>query len=226
MAEGKILRELFLIRHAESRGNAGIESEGIADSVDPLLTELGVSQAEKLGIYWKSKITFDAVYSSGLRRAVETANGIIEHQPGSPELNILPDLCETGVPAEYDGFTFEELKSLCPAAVPAEDIGENAKTVVPYETPGESEKEYFQRAERVLDYFEAHYSSGEKLAVVSHAAFLTYIIFYIIGYRDKEPDYDFTLSNTGVTRIIFYEKGTYPYGDVAFEGVNDLRHLV
>ena len=226
MAEGKILRELFLIRHAESRGNAGIDGEGIADSADPLLTELGVSQAEKLGLYWSNKITFDVVYSSGLRRAVETANGIIEHQPGSPELNILPDLCEIGVSPDYDGFTVEELRSLCPAAVPADGTGDAGKLVIPDETPGENEKEYFQRAKRVIDYFEARYSSGEKLAVVSHAAFLTYLIFYIIGCRDKEPYYDFTLSNTGVTRIIFYEEGTYPYGDVAFEGVNDLRHLV
>ena len=110
MAEGKILRELFLIRHGESRGNAGIEGDCPADSEDPRLTGLGVSQAEKLGIYLSDKIRFDCVFSSGLRRAVETARGIIRYQPGSPNLNILPDLCEIGISPDYPGMNTEALR--------------------------------------------------------------------------------------------------------------------
>ncbi len=226
MAEGIILRELFLIRHGESRGNAGIEGDGLADSFDPRLTELGVSQAEKLGIYYSESVSFDAVYSSGLRRAVETAHGLISRLPGMPDLNILPDLCEIGVSPEYPGQTAEELKELCPQAVLARGYENSEKLVVPDETPGENEERYFLRAKAVLDYMESEYTNGEKIALVSHAAFLTYVIFYIMGCREKEPFYDFALSNTGVTRIIFYEPGSYPFGDISFEGVNDLRHLV
>ena len=177
MAEGKILRELFLIRHGESRGNAGIEGEGLADSVDPLLTELGVLQAEKLGVYWRDKEAFDAVYSSGLRRAVETARGLIEHQPHELNLNIFPDICEVGVSPEYQGMRLDDLKELCPGAVISEGYENCEKLVVPDETPGENEERYFKRAETVLGYLGERYTEGEKIAVVSHAAFLTYIIF-------------------------------------------------
>ena len=226
MAEGIILRELFLIRHGESRGNAGIEGEGLADSADPCLTELGVSQAEKLGVYLRDKIEFDAVYSSGLRRAVETARGVIENQTRELPLNVFPDICEIGVPPDYQGMSIDGLKELCPGAVISDGYKDCESLVVPDETPGENEERYFNRAKTVLDYFEARYTKGEKIAVVSHAAFLTYLLFYIMGYRDREPSYDFTLANTGLTRIIFYEPGSYPYGDIAFECVNDLRHLV
>ena len=226
MAEGKILRELFLIRHGESRGNAGIEADCPADSEDPRLTENGTAQAEKLGIYLSDKIRFDAICSSGLRRAVETAQGIIGHQPGNPTLNIVPDICEIGVSPDYQGMNMEALRELCPSAVIAQGFEEREKLVIPDETPGENEERYFLRAKDVIDYLESLYFKGEKIALVSHAAFLTYLIFYITGYRDREPFYDYTLANTGVTRIIFYEKGTYPYGDVAIEYVNDTRHLV
>ncbi len=226
MADGVKLRELYLIRHAESRGNAGIEADGIADSADPLLTELGLSQAEKLGIYYKDKVGFEAFYSSGLRRAVETADGLIRFQSGERRLNILPDLCEIGITPDYAGMTLKELKALCQRAEIAPGFEKREKLVVPDETPGENETRYFNRAKAVLDYLESKYNGGEKIALISHAAFLTYVIFYIIGYRDKEPFYDFALSNTGVTRIIFYEPGTYPFGDISFEAVNDLRHLV
>ena len=42
----------------------------------------------------------------------------------------------------------------------------------------------------------------------------------------REPFYDFRLSNTGVTKIDFYEPGTNKYGDMVFDYVNRTGHLL
>lgn len=226
MEENNILRELYLIRHGESFCNVeGYEAQGIAEKNDPLLTEKGKEQAERLGSFFKDTDTkFDAVYSSGLRRTVMTANEILRYQNGL-KLNILPELCEIGIMPEYTGQSLEGLKELCGAAETAECVEDDTCLCVPDETPGQAEYRYFQRVQRVLEYIYGKYTGGEKVALVSHAGFLTYIIFYLIGFRDNQPSYDFRLTNTGVTKIIFYKPGTNRYGDMIFDCINERKHL-
>lgn len=225
MSEPILLRELTLIRHGESRANAAIGPfNNVMDEQDPLLTDLGLEQADLLGKYFeKTGEKFDAVYSSGLRRTVQTAAGILKHSEDKT-LNIMPELCEIGLKPEYQGQTFEELSLLWPHMQIAEGV-DATTMVVPDELPKEEEYRYFERAGRVLDYIDERYKNGKKIALVSHAGFLTYIIFHIIGYRDMQPIYDFRLSNTGVTKILFYEPGTNVYGDMVFDCVNERCHL-
>lgn len=219
-----LLRELYLIRHGETYGNIGEnESDSMADCEDTMLTPNGEDQAERLGRYLKDT-DFAAVYSGGLRRAIATADHIVKYRE-KKEILVLPPLCEIGINPGYKGIPADELSGFCKNAVIAHGY-ENSPLTIPDETPQQNEERYFARAKEVLDYISERYSSGEKVALVSHAGFLTYIIFYIIGYRDKQPYYDFRLGNTGVTRILFYEPGTNPYGDIVFDCVNDRSHLV
>ena len=77
---------LYIARHGESLGNTG-EDNG----PDPVLSEKGHSQAQLLALRMKDK-RLDAVYSSPLKRAVQTA----EHTAAIKNLNveILPDCYE------------------------------------------------------------------------------------------------------------------------------------
>lgn len=53
--EKNLLREIYLIRHAESYGNIdGIDLTSISEKNDPVLTSNGIRQAEKLGDYWSN----------------------------------------------------------------------------------------------------------------------------------------------------------------------------
>lgn len=63
---------LFLVRHGESAGNV---NPGLARSDDPPLTERGRAQAERAAAAL-SGAGLEAVYSSPLRRARETAGAI------------------------------------------------------------------------------------------------------------------------------------------------------
>lgn len=216
--------ELYLIRHGQSMGNAGYNGRTdltLKESNDPLLTEKGLMQADLAGQYLKN-IDFDFMYSSGLIRAISTADGIMRYQPSKKPLNILPVLSEVGISPEYDGITVEEMKEFCETAVLADGISEDAPRV--YHSSFENEGEMFDRAKTVMEYLRSRYISGEKVAVVAHAAFLTILIFYIMGFEEA-PVFDISIQNTGITKVVFYKKGTNKYGDISFEYINATNHL-
>jgi bisphosphoglycerate-dependent phosphoglycerate mutase len=65
------MKKVYLIRHGESEFNAAVEKGIILDTHDPPLTELGISQAQKLGQELKD-IIFDVILVSPLKRAQQT----------------------------------------------------------------------------------------------------------------------------------------------------------
>ncbi len=77
---------LYIARHGESLGNTGEDT-----GADPILSEKGRTQASLLGERMK-KITLDAIYSSPLKRAIETATATAKHQ--KKDVTVLPDCFE------------------------------------------------------------------------------------------------------------------------------------
>ena len=219
----KPVLELYLIRHGESRGNAGLTGEQVPFDLreDPPLTAKGRLQADLLGRSLAG-VDFDAVYASCMRRAVMTAKGVLDHQPGRKPLWLLPLLTEQGVPDEYEGQPVPELDGLCPGCRMAEGF-ENARRI--NGTPGQPDEVVLARAQEAIAYFRGRYTEGQKLAVVSHAAFLTYFIFRLCGLKGQMPDFDIDLNNTGVTRVKFYRPGENPFGDTVFAYINNTAHL-
>ena len=215
--------EIYLIRHGQSNTNAGIavhEIPTLQDMADPFLTETGIKQAQNLGRYL-SDIQFDAVYSSALLRAERTATEIINFQKERQQLRLLPLLTENGMGEEYTGAP-EDIKKINPEAVLAPDLPEGTPLMC-YSSKGD-DKDHFIRAKRTVEYFRSHHGNGEKICVVSHAAFITHIIFYLMGLEEV-PKFDINFSNTGVTRILFYKEGTNQYGDTIFDYINSTTHL-
>ena len=216
--------ELYLIRHGQSMGNAGYDGREdltLKESNDPLLTQKGLIQADTLGKHL-CNIEFDYIYSSALIRAISTADGIIRYQATKKPLNILPVLSEVGISPEYDGITVKEMKEFCETAVLADGVNEKDPRV--YHSTFENESEMFDRAKNVMEHLQSRYNRGEKVAVVAHAAFLTILIFYIMGLNES-PVFDISIQNTGVTKVIFYKKGTNRYGDISFEYINSTTHI-
>ncbi len=216
--------ELYLIRHGQSMGNAGYDKTDLTlkEENDPYLTPLGVTQAEKAGEAL-AKIQFDAVYSSALLRAVRTATEIIKKQPHIIPLRINPLLTEMNVNPEYKGAGMDEILEICGFAELTEGINENDSLVCCNKS--DDEIGLFERAEKAIKILRNQYNKGEKIALVCHAAIMTYFVFYIMGYEKSVPLFDVNFSNTSVTKVIFYKEGTNKYGDVVFEYINSTRHL-
>ena len=163
------------------------------------------------------------MYSSALLRAVETATEIIKMQPNEKALKVLPLLTEAGVSPEYSHSSFTEINKINKNAVLADDV-DPTKSLFYYNKTSD-EGDLFERAEKAIEYIKSHQREGEKIAIVSHAAFITYLVFSLMGYKKECPLYDLDFKNTGVTKVTIYKKGTNKYGDIVFEFINDTSHL-
>lgn len=215
--------ELYLIRHGQSEGNLERDNSKLTlkEANDPYLTEKGLHQAEKLGEAL-SEIDFDAVYSSALLRAVQTAAETVKRQSEEKPLYILPLLTEVSIAKEYAGAGMREITEICPSARLAFGVDESSPLV--YHNEYEDEAGMFARAEEAIRYFRSLYKNGEKIAVVNHAAFMTFAVFHVMGFK-AAPVFDIDFKNTAVTKVIFYKHGTNKYGDIVFEYINSTKHL-
>lgn len=215
--------ELYLVRHGQSKGNAGsfAESDDDKELNDPHLTSFGVMQAKKAGKYL-SDTQFDACFASGLIRTVQTAKEIMNFQKEKKTLNILPIITEVGVNDDFAGRTIEEMREVCKTAEMAEGF-ESAERLVVSSSHAEEEALY-ERATKAISYLRSHYHNGEKVLVAGHAAFNTIMIFHIMGFS-ASPIFDIDITNTGITHITFYKEGTNKFGDIVFESINDTKHF-
>lgn len=215
--------ELYLIRHGQSQGNAGYDKEDLTpqEQHDPILTEKGIKQAQLAGKHL-SDIDFNRIYSSGLLRAVRTATEILKEQPCEKPLYIFPHLAEAGLSAEYK-TTLETIRQINQTAVLSPELDPETPLLIP--SDNKDDIGLLKRADFIVNHLRETFLNGEKIALVSHAAFLTFVVFSIMGYHDKLPFYDINFVNTGITRIIFYKNGTNPYGDVVFDYINNTEHL-
>ena len=73
----RIPRTIIMVRHGETRGNIDDKAQG---HFDVRLTELGLRQAEALA-HRLENVDIDAVYSSDLIRAADTAAALIALRP-------------------------------------------------------------------------------------------------------------------------------------------------
>jgi probable phosphoglycerate mutase len=102
--------ELLLVRHGETDWNAESRWQG---HFDPSLNELGRRQAEALADQL-SEEGIDAVYSSDLRRALETAT-IVARRIGVSVRPLL-ELREIDV-GSWSGLTMDEIRTQLPDAI-------------------------------------------------------------------------------------------------------------
>jgi alpha-ribazole phosphatase/probable phosphoglycerate mutase len=96
---------ILLARHGQSEWNAIRRFQG---SSDVGLSALGRRQAEALACAVRAR-QLVAVYSSPLRRAVETAAPAVAG--GALELTIVPELAELGL-GDWEGRTVDEVQAL------------------------------------------------------------------------------------------------------------------
>ncbi|MBP1744946.1 MAG: metal dependent phosphohydrolase [Firmicutes bacterium] len=133
-------RNIYLVRHG------AIEKPAVKTylgSTDLCLSQEGIQQAELLRERF-SKLPIEAVYCSGLRRAVDTARIIAEGFGGEPETRLEFNEIDMG---EWEGKSFDEVKEKYPGEFEA-----RGSDLFNYKTPGgESFRDVQERAMRALE---------------------------------------------------------------------------
>jgi broad specificity phosphatase PhoE len=163
----------YLIRHGETEAN---RTHIMAGHLDVHLSQIGRSQAERTG-QELAGTRLDAVFSSDLSRARETAEAIMQYQQCNLILdNRLRDL-HGGI---FQGKPLKQLKDWW------ENQQDRFTSIIPN---GESSEMVFQRACRSFDDICSWYPNT-NIAIVAHQAVIRYILQSALGIDVKKRDFE------------------------------------
>ena len=198
---------IWLIRHGEAEGNLYRRIHGWYDGS---LTEMGFRQLPYLAERFRNT-RLDAVYSSDLRRAMDTARALSE--PRGMLLRIREDLREVNMgawedkcwgwverfePEEYDRLNRDPWTWSVPGAEPG---GETVRRL----------------EAALLSIAEKH--PGGEVAVVSHGSAIRLLLAELLGVPSREIGRVPYCDNTAVARL------TADGGRLALVSYNDNAHL-
>ncbi len=201
---------VLLIRHGQSQGNA--EGRFGGHTATPL-SPLGHRQAEATARVLAAE-TFDAIYTSDLPRAVETA------RPLARLTNL--EAVETEAFRErsvgvMEGLTFEEAAARHPEQYAAL-LRRDFEHVI---LGGESYRQMLDRASRRLDQA-IERDRGGRIAILTHTGTICILTLHLMGALDApelRPVW-ITTANCGITRFELRADGF-----VRLLAINDTRHL-
>jgi alpha-ribazole phosphatase len=181
--------KLILVRHGESELN--IENIFFGH-LDPKLTKKGEDQVRRTKEIF-SNISYKNIYSSPLKRAVETAEII---NVKDYDINLVEDLKELNF-GILEGLTYEEILKKYPED--AVKWKENWKTYN-YQT-GESVQ---QLQERCINFIQSLDFSRENIVVVCHWGVINCILSYYFS-GGLEGYWKFASNYAGITVIEFID---------------------
>ncbi|QGJ68378.1 Phosphoglycerate mutase [Planctomycetales bacterium 10988] len=154
---------LYCVRHGESEYNADHRIQG---QLNPSLSELGRLQGKAVAEVFQT-VEIEAIFTSPLKRAAETARFVAEMVP-SAEFIEIEDLQELNA-GIFQGLRWDEI---------AERYPEEAKRwkaqepdfVIPQ---GESRRQLMDRGRKAMETIYENYSQFQKAAVIAHGGILT-----------------------------------------------------
>lgn len=194
--------KIYLIRHGETEWNKERRIQGHKNIA---LSDVGRKQAEQLASHlWSVK--FDAIYTSDLWRAQETARIVAgKHQlPVTSSVDFRERYC-----GEWEGRTVDELVSKYPDWEMIRPVG--GKYGV--EPTGQVQNRFRRKCESL-----ATQHLGGQIAIVAHgfciSAFLEAITKGAYGPKSER------LLNTSCTHLIYREDGEW-----LVQKYNDVSHL-
>ncbi len=201
------ITRIYLIRHGTTDDNVKGVFQG-RKNVE--LGAMGKSQVEYL-CRWSKKVALDAVYTSPLRRAEETAEALCKHR-----MHLAPiwedGLIEIDV-GDLEGKTRAENLISYPEQM-RQIKEEPSKFIAPQ---GESSKEVYDRMVATIDKIVKE-NEGDTVAVVSHGFAIQLYLGYVKGIPFEEIQREI-VGNASITCIEFQG------GKVRAVYVGEERHL-
>lgn len=183
------MTELYIVRHGQTDSN--IRSTYLGHT-DIELNNVGKSQAQKLADKLQG-VKFDALYTSPLTRAVQTAEEIIKKQSGLfMTMNYGLIERDYGV---WDNLTFEEIMNR-----DSEKCREWLDNWVDFEIPeGESAVQVQERVSMTTDKIISQ-NLGNKVLIVSHLGVIRHMLSHLLGMSVADS-WKFTADNCSVSTI-------------------------
>jgi broad specificity phosphatase PhoE len=193
---------MYLIRHGETDWNKNRQIQG---QLDVPLNVNGVSQAQRIAKRL-SALPLNAIYSSDLLRAKQTAEEIKRHHEHT-QLVTFNDLRERSF-GDWEGLFYDQLTDLYPDYTPNKEVGGmyGIETIESMQSRG---------MERLTNFTSIH--QDEHIAVVSHGALINTLLHHLSkGVYGPGKS---RLGNTCLNHLSFKD------GAWIIHAVNDTTHL-
>lgn len=207
------IAEIFLIRHADALPEADeIIPSGIYNDLP--LSRLGRTQALMLAERLKM-LSFNAAYSSPLRRCQETAAPLLEKLHLS--VTVVPNIREIRLgnphPLPTDAHDLESLSRALHER--QAEIVRLAATSGHWDAvpDSESSKDFRQRVVTAIDGI-AHQHYGERVLIFAHGGVINAYVAEVLGL---ERDFFFPSANTSITviRVNSLQRVLYTLNDIS-----------
>ncbi|NJN15231.1 MAG: histidine phosphatase family protein [Oscillochloris sp.] len=199
---------LFLIRHGETDWNMQGRWQGHADVP---LNDIGRRQAALVAARLRDEsVVFDAIYSSDLARAFQTAWEI--GAAVKVAVQLLPSLREIDL-GNWSGLTYEEMREKYPTEIALLDQGQDiprggAETLAAMQ----------RRVVEAVDAIAAHHK-GECLALVTHGGCIRMMLAHAERFAGDGFKRYPHIGNTSISVVTIVD------GRWQIERVNDMQHL-
>jgi len=201
--------KIYLVRHGKKEQEITLNDDGYPDME---LTELGKLQAEKTGL-WLSNIKFDAVYASDLKRTVQTAMGITEHQHNDLDIMVDTRIKEINM-GVFHYMSPIEVEKKHPEFY---SVFKKRDTDFTY-LEGESGADVTHRVINFLN--DVVKQSYENVCVATHGGVIRSIVSHFIGL-DQKDRFKIVPYNCGIT-VIEYQRDSVQFRVCS---VNEGLHL-
>lgn len=202
--------EIYFIRHGETLWNTLKIFQGSSDSP---LTELGISQAEKLAERLKD-IEFTEFYSSPMGRTIQTSRIVMGDR--KQELKFIDEFREISM-GDMEGVPRQEFESRYPKEF--FDFFNNPVDYNPVAYNGEDYYQVIKRVKKGLEKLISYHKDGDRVAVVTHGVTLKALFHIITGESMTDLGASKVPQNTSVS-IVEYKDGKF---DVKL--FSDISHL-
>jgi probable phosphoglycerate mutase len=192
------VNRVFLVRHGENPAN--VTKEFSCRKVNHPLTARGRLQAQQTA-EWFSRIKLDEVWSSPLRRALETADQIVRFHPAT--VTLLEDFREMDV-GDLEGMEPVEGAWDLYRGVLKEWLAGNPDAQFP---GGESRRTLVGRFRRGLDQI-TKAKNGKTILVVGHGGIFTHGVAQLCGIADQKAFLSRENYNCSVSEVEVHREAT------------------
>jgi broad specificity phosphatase PhoE len=164
---------IIIVRHGETDSN---KEKVMMGQSDVPLNESGHLQAYNLGKYLLSNYTIKKIYSSDLKRAVQTTREILKFYPDYSPI-YMKELRERAVGSEFVGKPYQIYDNFIRDGTPNGKFNIKKKAI-----DGESIIDFYNRVKQSIEKIFSEISSfnnDENVLLISHGGFIRVLLGYL-----------------------------------------------
>ncbi|HWI55282.1 MAG TPA: alpha-ribazole phosphatase [Desulfobacteria bacterium] len=184
---------LFLVRHGETEWNKDLRYQGHRDIP---LSEVGFAQAEKVALRL-SKEKLDAIYSSDLSRAFETAKAIGRFHEAP--IKMVRELRETNF-GRWEGLTYKEIDQQFKEVMSGWRVNPRDVKIPDGESLGEVRDRCLKGLDKILSD-----NPDRNVLVVAHGGIIRIVVASVLGFEINDY-WKIKQDNVSLNIIDFYGK--------------------